>query len=171
MARAIDITVKLTSKTGLVFAEKIQQQIAAEVHQKNRVLSRDWLRRVRIYPPTGPGNKPPTPYWKRGTGMIRWDGSVNPVSQDYRNSWQVNQVDTPFGGTLTMETPVTYAPYLIDNVKQAKNHKVTGWQTIEQMATAIGIKVTRESDVLYSITDAGRYYEGVLKKAQQIFSY
>ncbi len=88
--------------------------------------------RLQEYPPEGPGNQPPPPYYERGRGMIGWDGNVIPgkESEFLDANWQIEMSSFADGVTGILRNPASYSGYVHDaspDTPQVVWHKTTGW--------------------------------------------
>lgn len=156
-----------------MFANKIQQAAQTELEVTSRRIGRDFITEAQKYPPENEGNRPPAPYWQRGVGMVRNSGVVNPSSQQLGDNWQLRGIKTPFGGTVNVLNPVTYAPFVHDDIKQAGFHQARGWRTMSQIAEAIGIDTENIAPENYEATGENSYIRAAAEKirnfAQSLF--
>ena len=153
----VNIGVYVANKSKLIFANKIAQEAQVELDVMSRRIGRDFANEAAKYPPENEGNRPPAPYWQRGVGMIWGNGTVNPPSQQLGDNWSVRGVRTPFGGVATVSNPVTYAPFVHDNTKQAGFHAARGWRTMSQIAESIDMKIEPVNPLTYTVSEAGNY--------------
>lgn len=163
---AVNLTARILSKASLIFANKAEVIAATELDVQNRRMGRDFIREITMYPPEGPGNKPPAPYWERGTGRVHASGKVNPPSQNFKDSWQLNGFKTPFGGQVKVSTVVTYSPYLVDDTKQAWFHKKNGWRTVGAVAQLVGIRTQQQGAGNFAVSDGGGYLQAAQNKIE-----
>lgn len=161
---AVDLTAFIANKANAIFANKIERAAQVEMQVMSRRVGRDFITEAQKYPPENEGNRPPTPYWQRGVGMIRGNGVVSPSSQQLGDNWQLRGIKTPFGGTVSVLNPVTYAPFVHDDIKQARFHGARGWKTMSQIAEAIDVKTANVGPGAYNVTDAPRYLRASLEK-------
>jgi hypothetical protein len=85
-------------------------------------------RGLKAYPPSGPGNKPPTPYYVRGIGT-QYAGHNLGNSERYGSRFEVKP--EPYGARITNDA--SYAQYL-GGEKQAYRMKDIGWRKLIDVA-------------------------------------
>jgi len=123
-------------------------------------------RGLRQYPPEGPGNRPPVPYWKRGVGrevsagrkQKRSEGvgvSVR-ATRNLHNSeklgshfYSLGEVTSPGSLVVRIGNPVSYAPYVVGEQQSSVMAKI-GWKKLSDVARA-------------KLSEVGRIVEAVLK--------
>lgn len=125
---------------------------------------------VRRYPPAGPGNRPPYPFYKRGVGtQVSKTRNLNNSEklgssmvskgsggQHPNKSWYVNQKVQSLGSmVVTIGTKVTYAPYVVGD-QQSRVMARIGWK---QLAVVAKSKVKDIAKILETVLG------GALKKA------
>ncbi len=79
---------------------------------------------VRTYPPAGPGNVPPEPFYIRGRGTQTRSGNRG-ESQQYGKRWQI----VAEGFTTVAENFATYGAWLISDL-QARVMGRIGWRKV-----------------------------------------
>ena len=103
------------------------------------------------YPPSGPGNMPPIPYYIRGVGMQVSEGRNLGNSEDLGPSWTA----TGEGGTkVIIGNDTSYGPWVQDPQKQAAAMKKIGWKTTDDAVNE----------------GQGKVLEEIKKKVDQILS-
>lgn len=121
----IDGLDKLQSALGRVNGELVSTLAAAGDESAKTVLNTVGLRR---YPPAGPGNSPPTPYYIRGRGMQYLNGNRN-NSQRLGTQFYVSST----GYKTTIGNRATYARYVVGD-RQRDNMKRIGWRKLGDVA-------------------------------------
>jgi hypothetical protein len=168
---AVDLRAYIVNKANLIFAARVEQEATLQVQDISRRIGYDFVREARVYPPENAGNRPPVPYWVRGSGLVHANGRVDPRSQNLGPSWAVN---SPFGSSTTVDNPATYSPYVHDNAKQAAFHRQHGWRNVTEIGAEIGIDIRRTGESRYSVTRADSYLQQAAQKIgnalQQIFN-
>jgi hypothetical protein len=158
---AVDLRAYVVNKFTAAFSNRIEREAATQIKLTTRRMAIDFVREAQIYPPQNAGNKPPAPYWERGKGLRRRDGSTNPPSQKLDESWTIN---SPFGGTAQVDNPVTYAPFVHDGFKQASFHKQRGWRNVVQIGDAIGLEIKQLGTGRYEVSRANSYLQQAADK-------
>jgi len=94
-------------------------------------------RGIRLYPPTGPGNRPPTPYWVRGVGLQTARGNRN-------NSQMMNKKFTvkTANNIIRVKNNATYAEFVIGE-KQNRYMGIIGWRRMIDVAKEKTPEITR----------------------------
>ena len=94
-------------------------------------------RGIRLYPPAGSGNRPPTPYWVRGVGLQTARGNRN-------NSQMMNKKFTvkTASRVITIANNATYAGYVIGE-KQSSAMGRIGWRRMIDVAKEKQPELTR----------------------------
>ena len=102
---------------------------------------------VRRYPPAGPGNRPPYPFYKRGVGTQtsknhnmnnsqKLGSSMTSNGETGNKSWYVNSQVKSLGSMIvTIGTKVTYAPYVVGK-QQSRVMEQIGWKKLSDVAKA-----------------------------------
>jgi hypothetical protein len=85
-------------------------------------------RGLKAYPPSGPGNKPPTPYYVRGIGTQYASFNAG-NSERYGSRFEVKP--EPYGAKIANDA--SYAQYL-GGEKQAYRMKDIGWRKLIDVA-------------------------------------
>lgn len=97
------------------------------------------VERLSTYPPETKGNQPPPPYWARGKGRVHANGDINPVSQQYTQSWMITDRTSDNDVTVMAQTDVTYAPWVVGTKQQAWFHGQNGWPTVRGALQQVGL--------------------------------
>ncbi len=163
----VNVRAYIQDKAKAIFAASVERAVVEELEFGSRKLANEFVRRITVYPPEGPGNRPPMPYWERGTGRIT-AGGVNPASQNFKDSWDVQGFKTPFGGKVTATTTVTYAPWLISDARQAGFHARNGWKTQGTVLQEMGVESQTAGNVT-TVTAADGFFANILAKVEAIF--
>jgi len=118
----ISITVETNLPEELAKASKeIESNLElAGIESVNEILD---TQGVRIYPPEGAGNQPPTPYYIRGVGTQTASGNLN-NSQRYGASWFIDAASY----RTTATNMATYGEFLADDETQALHMALIGWK-------------------------------------------
>lgn len=102
---------------------------------------------IRRYPPAGPGNRPPYPFYKRGVGTQtsknhntntsqKLGASMTSKGETGNKSWYVNSQVKSLGSMIvTIGTKVTYAPYVVGK-QQSRVMEQIGWKKLSDVAKA-----------------------------------
>lgn len=85
-------------------------------------------RGLKAYPPSGPGNKPPTPYYVRGIGT-QYASFNKGNSERYGSRFEVKP--EPYGARIVNDA--SYAQYL-GGEKQARAMAAIGWRRLIDVA-------------------------------------
>lgn len=128
---------------------------------------RDVMSAMQQYPPESEANRPPYPYWSRGTGRIHASGNVNPVSQRYGDSWELEVRQTKDGAEGMLSNSASYAPWVGSRQSQAWFHRARGWPTIENEAEKRGLttsKITVSSRIASRVRSAIENLKGRLQR-------
>lgn len=149
----IRLTAKI-KKANTRFSERITKDATIIMETAGRELAREFVDYITVYPPETDGNRPPYPYWRRGTGRIHRNGTVNPSSQKYGTSWNITNKKLIGGGETLAWTNVTYAPYLADPNKQTWFHAKNQWRTTDDALEYIGVSGRTVSDASPIIQNA-----------------
>jgi hypothetical protein len=105
--------------------EKFPHKIASYMSQAGVEAGKDLIEQegLKKYPPRGPWNQPPVPYYKRGTGMV-YKNKIVRSSQVYGKQWYVERKS--YGAEIGNRA--SYAKYLAgeegERVYWATSH---GW--------------------------------------------
>lgn len=97
------------------------------------------VERLSTYPPETKGNQPPAPYWARGKGRVHANGTINPVSQQYTQSWNVYDRVSEDDVTVVAKTDVTYAPWVVGTKQQTWFHQRNGWANVRVVLQEVGL--------------------------------
>jgi hypothetical protein len=139
-ARLISMTVK--GLTELIRAILIgKQQLPVDMSEANQKVLDEFVKNITTYPSLTPGNMPPPPYWRRGVGLVRGDGRINPVSQKFGQpaiSWKTEVGRTATESIGIARTSVTYAPGVVGTETQIPAHRGR-WKTVAQVLTNMGL--------------------------------
>jgi len=84
---------------------------------------------LQSYPPETEANKPPTPYYQRGFGMI-YKNSTKGTSENYGKQFYIKRV----GDTTTIGNRASYAKYLTGKDDQAIAMGKKGWRILIEVA-------------------------------------
>lgn len=77
-------------------------------------------------PPLTAGNMPPAPYWERGRGIIRADGTVGRQSERASEGFYVDiRGKEAVVSNIASYAALVYGPF------QTATHRGTGWKNIE----------------------------------------
>ncbi|MCW5876484.1 MAG: hypothetical protein KIS85_06335 [Anaerolineales bacterium] len=93
---------------------------------------------VQKYPPAGPGNQPPAPYYQRGVGMQQSPGYNDMRSERYGASFSV----AARGYRTEIGNAASYAPHL-GGMKQATHMAALGWRRLYDVAKAKAAEARR----------------------------
>lgn len=88
---------------------------------------------LKRYPPVGPANQPPAPYWRRGRGLVGRRGQILFRSerlgiQFYAKAWTSGRNAMGLGGQRA-----SYSRYVIGD-RQARNMAQKGWRKFRDVA-------------------------------------
>lgn len=121
--RNIETVTKNLSK----FAEELPRYIQAANQEASReILDTTGLRK---YPPAGPGNAPPVPYYIRGRGTQTASGNLG-NSQRLGTRW----ITVAYGKLgMKISNPVTYAPLVHGNDQSSTMARI-GWRKLFDVA-------------------------------------
>ena len=86
------------------------------------------VRGLKAYPPAGPGNRPPTPYYVRGIGT-QYASFNKGNSEQYGKRWEVKGE----GYGVRVGNSASYAKYLAGE-KQARAMEDIGWRRLWEVA-------------------------------------
>lgn len=98
---------------------------------------------MQTYPPESEANRPPYPYWARGVGRIHASGNVDPQSEQYGQSWDLQVRSTTFGTDGRLSNSASYAPWVGARQTQAWFHAARGWPNVEDTADKLGLSTTK----------------------------
>jgi len=94
-------------------------------------IGKDVAKKAGKYPGLSEANFPPAPYYKRGVGTVKADGTDDRSSQRLGLQWYV----TPSQWAVLIGNPVTYAPY-VHGPEQVTIHGQRGWKQLLPTAEA-----------------------------------
>lgn len=103
--------------------------MAARVTITDEILNTQGLKR---YPPSGPANQPPVPYYIRGRGTQTATGNLG-NSQRLGTKWQSKLMGT--GGSFRIFNDVPYAHRVHGETQQAKHMARKGWRKLADVAS------------------------------------
>ncbi len=106
---------------------KFPQQVAGYLQKAGQEVGEDAFNSegLRKYPPTGPGNAPPVPYYIRGRGTEMAYGNLN-NSERYGTQFYVKPYES-YG--VTLGNRASYASYL-GGENQSAAMKRIGWRRL-----------------------------------------
>ena len=142
MAGPVELKLRVTNLPKNLVS-RVSDVFSRESSRTGREAAERFVTEARTYPPEGPGNAPPHPYWKRGTGRVMASGGVNPASQNFKANWTITESKAPFQTMTLAQNPTTYGKYLMDDELQTVFHKRAGWKTFTQIAEKLGISATK----------------------------
>lgn len=163
---AITLTVKVK---GLKELETAMQRAPVAIQNALRdsaTLVGDHIlntRGLRQYPPEGPGNRPPVPYWKRGVGREvsagrkkQGAGGRVRATRNLHNSeklgsrfYSLGEIASPTSLVVRIGNVASYAPYVVGE-RQSRVMAKIGWKKLSDVARA-------------KLNSVGRIFEAVLK--------
>ena len=88
---------------------------------------------LRKYPKAGAGNRPPTPYYKRGVGM-QYKHKNDGRSERYGTQFFVKQNLAAEGAYIRIGNRASYAKYLTDAKHQSRAMARIGWRKMIDVA-------------------------------------
>ena len=118
---------------------------APTLERANQLVMEDFVKEITTYPPMTRGNSSPAPYWKRGVGLVRGGGVVDPVSQrlgggvGFLRSWKRESQQVRFGAFGKISTTVSYAPWVVGTETQSAIHRKNKWQSVADVLLKLGM--------------------------------
>lgn len=85
---------------------------------------------LKRYPPESEANRPPAPYYERGRGTIRADGTSLGGSERLGTQWYVDRY-SQMG--VVIGNRASYAPF-VNGPEQAWFHAPRGWRILDEVA-------------------------------------
>lgn len=120
-----------------------QYTVKQDLYQGTVESLEDLLVAMQTYPPESEANRPPHPYWARGVGRVHASGKIDPVSENYGQSWDLTVKETATGADGRLTNSASYAPWVGTRDKQAWFHAQRGWPVIEDEADKRGISIEK----------------------------
>jgi hypothetical protein len=99
-----------------------------------------WTRGLATYPPETAANHPPTPYYKRGVGMV-YKNHMDDSSEKFKEQFTVKREG--FGARIGNDA--SYAKYLAGD-KQTKKMAAIGWRKLIDVANEKIVKIKKIFD-------------------------
>ena len=124
------------------FPKQVARNMSQAVHQaaKDVILPTKGLQR---YPPATDANRPPTPYYKRGTGTI-YKNRIDATSENLGKRWYVRRV----GAEGKIGNRASYAKWVHGDDTQARGMSSSakipkGWRKLKEVADEKIGKITK----------------------------
>jgi hypothetical protein len=117
------------------YLAKFPAQINADLQSAMKGAAALVKSRLNQYPPLSEANTPPGPngysWYERGYGVQTVTGKGYPVSKVLGRSWTSVVKGEGMDVKGIIGTPVSYAPFVHDERRQASFHRRRGWQTAQ----------------------------------------
>jgi hypothetical protein len=98
---------------------------------------RESIEEAQKYPPETEGNRPPPPYYIRGTGMIGRGGNVTKPSENLKDQWHGEVTQDSQGATGRISNEASYASFVQDEELQTTFHAAHGWRPIQSIVRSV----------------------------------
>jgi len=138
MTDTIHIEIKGMKELQAALA-KFPREVKKYMEQAGREAAVDVILKepgVQKYPPETEANLPPTPYYKRGVGMV-YKGGTRETSEKLSTQWTVSPVDFK----TTISNRASYAKW-VHGEQQARFMAPKGWRKLFDVAKEKGAQIT-----------------------------
>jgi hypothetical protein len=120
--------------------DKLAKEIKRTMVHASREVSSEVLMTegLKVYPPAGAANRPPAPYYVRGTGTIYASGATNGSSETLGKQWTTKTLGD---NSFSIGNRASYAPY-VHGEQQASFMAPKGWRKLLEVAEEKAEKIT-----------------------------